>query len=56
MAAVDYIMKHEDHHDKALSHLISIVKTPAKSKKLVGVYRLSKHNEKIRVLKCAERF
>lgn len=44
------IMKHEDRHDKELSHPISIIKTTqTKSKKLDGVYRLSKHNEKIRV-------
>lgn len=33
--AVDYtedIMKHEDRHDKELSHLISIIKTSTKSK------------------------
>lgn len=55
-SAVDYIMKHEDRHDKELSHLISIIKTPTKSKKLDGVYRLSKPKEQIRVFKCVESF
>lgn len=51
--AVDYtedIMKHEDHHDKELSHLIRIVKTSTKSK--MEYTGSAKRNEQIGVAGC----